>query len=189
MDFRFSDDFLKALEYSVHEAMRTGWRNIGPDHIMLGILRHYNNDACHALYVLGIDTVQFKEGIDAALFADDGVPWSELDSIFPNESAVSMLQHSALEAARCKDTELCPLHFLLACIRSEGSYSHSWLSSYGVSLKAVVEAAGIKWENYGLAAQPEETSNTSFVVDAEAFAEAMEKRIREGYTTDNTLAS
>ena len=187
MDFSFSDVFLKVLEFSRDEAVRTGWRNVCPDHIMLGILRHSDNDACHTLEALGVDLALFKEQIDEAIFANDTVPWEERENVLPCDSAQSLLQHTAVEAARCKADEITPLHFLLACCRISGCYSHDWLADNGVDLRPLVEAAGIPWPQYGLA--PSVPSEKTSVPDPDLMAAAIEKRLREGYTTDNPLAS
>ncbi len=225
MELRFSDVFLKVLEFSRDEAVRTGWHNVCPDHIMLGILRHSDNDACRAMEALGVDTALFKECIDEAVFCADQVPWDERDSVFPSESAHSMLQHAALEAARCKAFAIEPLHYLLAVCRVSGCYSHDWLADNCIQLRTLVEAAGIEWSQYGLApaSHPEtvgcqlespgchpensdchpensgchpensgchpERSEGSPAPDPKLLAEAIEQRLREGYTTDNPLTS
>ena len=184
MDFRFSDVFLKVLEFSRDEAVRTGWHNVCPDHIMLGILRHADNDACLALEALGVDTALFKECIDEAVFCTEQVPWEERESVLPCESAQSMIQHASLEAARCGADRLEPLHYLLAVCRISGCYSHDWLADNGVELRPLVEAAGIEWSQYGLTCHPER-SEGSPAPDPATLAAAIEERIREGYTTDN----
>ena len=198
MDFRFSDDFLKVLEFSRDEAVRTGWHNIGVDHVMLGILRHGDNDAIRVLDALGVDSTAFKCSIDEAVFVYEAVPWEERDSVHFCDSAVSMLEHASLEAARCKDDCIEPLHFLLAVSRMSGSYSHDWLDSCGISLRDLVKAAGIGWERYGLRsgdnpARPDTTDvmpdSIGHLPDPQAMAAAIEQRLLEGYTTDNPIAS
>lgn len=192
MELRFSEEFLKVLEFSRDEAVRTGWRNVGPDHIMLGILRHTDNAACRALEVLGVDTAYFKECIDEAVFCPAQVPWEERDSVLPCESAQSMLRQASLEAARCRADGIGPLHFLLACCRISGCYSHDWLYDNGIQLRPLVEAAGIEWSRYGFRQSAgtigQSEDNPSFP-DPMAMAAAIERRLLEGYATDNTLAS
>lgn len=211
MELRFSDVFLKVLEFSRDEALRTGWHNICPDHIMLAIMRHSSNDACLVLESAGIDTALFKEQIDAAVFVDEAVPWEERDSINLCESSISMLQHAALEATRCGSPVLEPLHFLLAVCRVAGCYSHDFLSDGDISLRALVEASGLEWSQYGLdsralasggadastsaskdglsGSSSSEDGHAGNFPDASLLAAALERRLREGYTTDNPLAS
>ena len=215
MDFRFSDVFFKVLEFSRDEAVRTGWRNISADHIMLAVLRHSGNGACRALEACGVDSTAFKVSIDEAVFCAEQVPWEERETVNLSDGAQSMLQHAALEAARCGDALVEPLHFLLAISRIAGCYSHDYLDDCGVSLRNLVEASGHDWSQYGIS--PSAMSNDHSALsgapsvmpsdpsvilsgsegspvmpdpighlpDPSLLAAALEKRLREGYTTDN----
>lgn len=188
MQYSFSEDFLKVLEFSRDEALRTGWHNICPDHIMLAALRHGENSACSVLEALGVSTAGFKESIDEAIFVSEQIPWEERDSINLCESARSFLGHAALEALRCKSEEVEPLHFLLACCRISGPYCSDYLAEHEVGVKDIVEAAGMDWNSYGLS-QPAAAKKEAAAPDPEALAAALEKRIREGYTLDNPIVS
>ena len=208
MEQRFSDDFSKVLEFSRDEALRTGWHNICPDHIMLGILRHADNGATRVIEALGLIPDHLKASLDEALFVSEQIPWEERESVNFSDSSLSLLQHAALEAARCGDEVLEPLHFLLAICRISGSYSHDYLDDCGVELRSLVEAADIPWSQYGLAGRPSGMSDESSVMmsrsdasesealvneasspDPTLMAAAIEKRLREGYTTDNPNVS
>ncbi len=186
MDLSFSEEFLQVLEVSRDEALRTGWHNICPDHIMLAILRLGSSRINAALEGAGVDPSLFKESIDEAIFISEQVPWSERGAINLSDSSLSMLQHASLEAARCHDNSLSPLHFLLAVCRIAGCYSHDFLSTHGVGLRPLIEGAGEDWSLYGLA--PREKSEAA-APDPQALAAAIEQRIREGYTTDNPIVS
>ncbi len=186
MVLSFSEEFLKVLEFSRDEAVRTGWHNISPDHIMLAILRHYDNDACRALQHCGVDTALFKESIDSATFVSEPVPWEDRESVHLRESSVSMLQNASLEAARCHASRITPLHFLLAVSRKNGCYSHDWLDSIQLSLRAIVEASGLPWAAYGLVSGADVTeSKKAAAPDPQTLAAAIEKRLREGFATGN----
>ena len=188
MELRFSDDFLKVLELSRDEALRTGWYNITADHIMLGVLRMESSPACMALEALGADPCMFKEYLDESLFCPGQIPWEERDSIHPGEGAVSMLQHAALEARRCGSPAVEPMHYVLAICRMSGSYSHDWMDANGVTLRALVEASGLEWSHYGLNAQSD-PDNDPPAPEPELLAAAIERRLREGYTTSNPHVS
>ena len=182
MDYRFSDDFIEVLDISRDEAFRTGWHNICPDHIMLAILRQRTNGACDAMEALGLSADAFKTALDDALFVDEQIPWEERESINLSDSSVSMLQAAALEARRCKADAVSPLHYCLAAIRTFGCYSHDWFADNGAGLRAMVEASGLRWEEYGLAPAPEKATAAP---DPGILAAAIEKRLREGYVPDN----
>ena len=190
MELSFSGVFLKVLELSRSEALRTGWHSIRPDHITLGILRLGDCPACDALVAAGADPALFKEHLDECLFCPDQIPWEERETIQPCESAVSMMQHAALEARRCGSPEVEPLHFLLACCRIAGSYSHDWLAEQGIGLRALVEASGMEWRHYGLSAgQATDGTTETAAPDPSIMAAAIEQRLREGYSTGNPIVS
>ena len=179
MDFRFSEDFLKVLEFSRDEALRTGWHNICPDHIMLGILRHSDNGACAALQALGADLALFKQSIDEAIFVLDQIPWDERETINLSPSAASLLKTAATESENCRSNFVEPLHFLLALTHIWGSYSHDWLEDHAISHKTLVDAAGMAPAAQKEAAAP----------DPSVMAAAIEQRIRDGYSTGNPHVS
>ena len=187
MELSFTDDFLQILGFSRDEALRTGWHNIGVDHIMLAILRHSGNEACHVLESSGVDPTAFKCHIDEAVFAEDAVSWEERDMIHFCDSALGMLQHAAIEASRCGASSTGPLHFLLAVCRMSGSYSHDYLDECGVSLRALVEASGLPWSRYGL--ETGTPINEAAAPDPRIMAAAIEKRLLQGYTIANPLVS
>ena len=186
MESCFSEDFLKVLESGRDEAMRTGWRNISPDHIMLSMLRHRDNSACRALELLGVDEGSFKKSIEEAIFVPAQIPWDERGSILPGENSQTLLSHAALEAGRCGERRISCLHFLLATLRIPGSFSHDYLMRKDISLRSTIEAAGLSWEHYGL--RPGGSSGVT-VPDGELMAAAIEKRLREGYSAGDVQAS
>ena len=178
MDFRFSEDFLKVLEFSRDEAVRTGWHNICPDHLMLAIMRHSDNAACRALESLGVDLSLFKEEIDGAIFVSEQIPWDERETINLSPSAASLLKTAAAESESCRSNFVEPLHFLLALTHIWGSYSHDWLEDHAISHNVLIDTVAIETNAPDPAAP-----------DPALMAAAIEKRILEGYTTDNPHVS
>ena len=60
MEMKISDELNLIVRYAREEAMRTGSYGIGTDHLVLGILRHADNNACRALRGLGADPEHVK---------------------------------------------------------------------------------------------------------------------------------
>ena len=83
MQIKFSTDLQTILCYARDEAMRTGSYRIGADHIVLGMLRHRDNDPCRLLAACGIDPDAFKAAIDEQLFSEAAVPWQDQNLIRP----------------------------------------------------------------------------------------------------------
>ena len=176
MELRFSDDFLKALEFSRDEAIRTGWHNISPDHIMLGILRLENDLIYEILGAVGVQAAEFKSSLDDAVFVDEPVAWDERNSVALSPSASSFLQHACLESRRCGSPVVEPLHFLLAACRISGPYCHDFLAERSISLRDLVEASGLPWEEYGI-------GNAGVSVEGAASTEGATAVATEGATT------
>lgn len=121
MEIKFSKDLQTILCYARDEAMRTGSYGIGADHIVLGLLRHRDNDACRLLSACGIDLDDFKESLDRQLFSEQAIPWQDQYRIRPTRTAAALVCGAAYEALRQGLHEIAPAHLLLALARHEKS--------------------------------------------------------------------
>ena len=133
MEMRISDELNLIVRYAREEAMRTGSYGIGIDHLMLGILRHGDNDACRTLRGLGADPEEMKQFIDMHIFRQGSIPYSDADQVVLSRSAQSLLNLTILEATRLKHAETDGSHLLLAVCRTEGNYSQAFLKNRGIS--------------------------------------------------------
>lgn len=139
MKIRFSDDILTIAEYAREEAMRTGWRGIGADHLMLAILRHGDNEACRALSALGLSLSEFKSFIDSRIFEDAPVPYNEMSSIKLSNAARSIFSMSAFEALKTGTEEVTPGHLLLALSRTSGNATADYFLSGKITPQGLSE--------------------------------------------------
>ena len=119
MEIKFSPELLTILSYARDEAMRTGHYGIGADHLVLGLLRHRDNDACRALAACGIDADALKEAIDGRVFTDRSVPWQDQSLVRPTRGAAALLSAAAYEALKYGQSRILSSHFLLALIRAD----------------------------------------------------------------------
>jgi ATP-dependent Clp protease ATP-binding subunit ClpA len=67
MTDRLNDDAGKVLEFALREALSLGSNHIGPEHILLGIVRQDENVAANALRDLGQDSQAIRNAIIARL--------------------------------------------------------------------------------------------------------------------------
>ena len=121
MKIKFAQEMLTILSYARDEAMRTGSYGIGADHIVLGLLRHRDNNACRALAACGVEAGALKEEIDARVFHDRAVPWQDQAQIRPTRAAGALLSAAGYEALKYGQHVILSSHFLLALMRTEGS--------------------------------------------------------------------
>lgn len=133
MKIRFSDDVLTIAEYAREEAMRTGWRGIGADHLMLAILRHADNGACRTLSDLGLSLSALKTFIDSRIFEDSPIPYNEISSVKLSNGARGILSMSAFEALKAGSEEVLPVHLLLALSRTSGNATADYLLTSSIT--------------------------------------------------------
>ena len=133
MEMRISDELNLMVRYAREEAMRTGSYGIGVDHLVLGVLRHADNDACRALRGLGADPEELKQFIDMHIFRQGSIPYSDADQVVLSRSAQSLLNLTILEATRLRHSETEGAHLMLAVCRTEGNYTQVFLKNHGVN--------------------------------------------------------
>ena len=121
MEIKFSTDLQTILCYARDEAMRTGSYGINADHVVLGMLRHRDNDACRILAACGIDPDALKATLDEYLFDAQAVPWPDQDRVRPTRTAAALLGGAAYEALKQGLHEISSTHLLLALSRHEKS--------------------------------------------------------------------
>ena len=132
MEIKFSPELLCILNYARDEAMRTGSYGIGADHLVLGLLRHRDNDACRALAACGVDPDALRKAIDGRVFADRAVPWQDQALVRPTRGAAALLSAAAYEALKHGQTRILSSHFLLALVRSGSGAAADLLRSRGL---------------------------------------------------------
>ncbi len=130
MEIKFSDELNATLSYSREEAMRTGSYGIGPDHMLLGILRHGANSACRILEDCGVELERLKSFIDNRIITNDQIPFSDLEKVGLTRTGQNMLSLMLLETRRGECNEAFPVHLLLALLRVEAGYGAALLRSH-----------------------------------------------------------
>lgn len=132
MEIRISGELNDIIRYAKDEAMRTGSYGIGPDHLLLGVLRHGDNAAFRTVTGLGIDADNFKRFIDSHIFTNEPIPFAESDKISFTRYAQNVLSITVLEASKQGVDEANSLHLLLALCRTTENYGQAYLRQHGV---------------------------------------------------------
>ena len=141
-----SDDLNIIIRYAREEAMRTGSYGIGPDHLMLGIIRHEDNHAFRSLLSLGIEPAGLKAFIDERISTNETVPYEEIEHISFSRQAQNVLSITVMEATRMKSPAADSHHLLLALCRTTDCYGQIFLRNHGVDygrLLAYMEDEGL----------------------------------------------
>lgn len=120
MENNFSQRVRKIMAYSREEAGRLQNNYLGPEHLMLGILRNGEGLAIQALKDFGVDLIQLKEDIDSKILDHQEV-YSTNSEIVLNKSTEKILKMSILEARLVKSEETDSEHLLLAILKESNN--------------------------------------------------------------------
>ena len=191
MQLQISDDLNLVIKYAREEAMRTGSYGIGPDHLLLGIIRHEENAAFATLRNLGVEPAELKAFIDQRIFTGETIPYEQLEHIAFSRQAQNVLSITVMEASRLKSPQAMPQHLLLALCRTTESYGQVFLRSHGIDygrLLAVMEDEGLlrpkeadtPREQQTSGGATEEEGDTEKKLDIEEFAYDLTRAAREG---------
>lgn len=156
----FREDVNMIVEYARDEAMRTGHFGISPDHLMLAILRHGDNEAVHALSALGIEPAAFKKYLDSMMMQTESIPYDRINDVHLAESAKSALNMAVLEATKAGRDSTRPTDLLTGICRTTGSITGSYLNSRGITASGLAAAfAPAKHRNAANTPNPKDIAN------------------------------
>jgi ATP-dependent Clp protease ATP-binding subunit ClpC len=137
MDAKFSQRIKDVLTYSKEEAIRLGNKEIGPEHLFLGILREGEGVAINVLMSLRVNLYELRKDIEATLAPAGPVKVTETDNIPLLKSSERVLKLVYLEAKSLKNTTIDTGHLLLAIIKDEDSIISRVLYEHNISYDKV----------------------------------------------------
>ena len=117
MNSQFSKRVSDIIVYSKEEANRLRNDYIGPEHLLLGIIREGEGKAVGILQSLYVDLQEVKETLETVL-RRESVTENYSEDITFNEKASKILKMSMLEARLLKTIEADTEHILLAIMRN-----------------------------------------------------------------------
>ena len=127
------------INYSKEEAIRLRHSYIGPEHLLLGILREGEGKAIEVLFNLQIDLKKLKIEIENRLPAsqeDDTMDEKELNF---NDVASRILKLCILESKQMKCEAVDSEHILLAIMRQKNNKASQLLEEHEVTYDKVME--------------------------------------------------
>jgi len=117
MENNFSQRVRKIMGYSREEAGRLQNTYLGPEHLMLGILRNGEGLAIQTLSDFGIDLTELKQDIDNRIIGHNEPNSGNNNEIVLTKSTEKILRLSILEARLTKSKETDSEHLLLAILK------------------------------------------------------------------------
>ena len=127
---RFTERAQKVLALSQEEAVRLGHKNIGTEHILLGLVREGEGIAAKALQSLGLEVSKIQEEVEKLI----GVDKQPMQSIHYTPRAKKVVELSQDEARKLGHSYVGTEHILLGLIREGEGVAARVLNNLGVSL-------------------------------------------------------
>ena len=139
MNNQFTQRVSDIITYSKEEANRLRNSYIGPEHLLLGVIREGEGKAIEILLNLNINLQDIKYKLENILKRD-----SETDAIYDaninfNESASKVLKLCILEAKLLKNSLADSEHILLAIMRVKANSAFRLLESSDVTYDKIIE--------------------------------------------------
>lgn len=144
MNNQFSQRVSDIIVYSKEEANRLRSRYIGPEHLLLGMLRDGEGKAIEILSKLNTNLAAIKQQIEAQLKAEaDDMLLPDTEVPLSNDAA-KILKMCILEARGMKSNIADTEHVLLAILREKNNMAASVLESNNVNYVKVLEQATLQ---------------------------------------------
>ena len=129
MDNNFSQRVRDVMAYSREEAGRLQNNYIGPEHLLLGILRDGDGVAIQVLQDFDIDLHNLKDYIDTNIRSVQE-PFDGTNELVINKNTEKTLKLSILEARLTKSTETDTEHILLALLKEKDTVIYDILKQF-----------------------------------------------------------
>ena len=137
MKNNYSKKVIDVIEYSREEAARLQNSYIGPEHLMLGLLREGNGNAVTILQEMNADLTQIKKEIEHEIRNTYETGEMPLNDITISKSTERVLRMSMLEARIFKSERTRTEHLLLALLKEEFNTAAQILGRTGIDYHAV----------------------------------------------------
>lgn len=137
MKNNYSKRLIDVIEYGREEAIRLQNSYIGPEHLMLGILRDGEGKAMQVLHDLHVNNLDVKRKIEEEIRNTIEVDDSTQPEIAITKTTERVLRMSILEARMFKSEETGTEHLLLAILKEEFNVAARVLGKEGVSYRTV----------------------------------------------------
>ncbi len=137
MDAKFSPKVREVLSYSREEAIRLRHEFVGPEHLLLGILREGEGHAVKTLKNLGLDLINLRKALEEHIKSTAGIVMNNVEDLPFTKQSEKVLKVTYLEAKIFKSELISTTHLLLAMLREEDTLPSRILSRFGIRYEDV----------------------------------------------------
>lgn len=144
MSNQFSQRVSEILIYSKEEACRLRNNYIGPEHLLLGILRSGEGRAVEILSRLYINLNELKKEIEIRIEQEHGTSAENSEDVTLDEKASKILRLCLLEARQLNNEYADTEHVLLAILKDNDNIASGVLHDNSIDYKKVKELVTLK---------------------------------------------
>ncbi|MEA3495969.1 MAG: ATP-dependent Clp protease ATP-binding subunit [Bacteroidota bacterium] len=139
MNAKFSPRVQDVIQYSREEALRMGHAYIGPEHLLLGLIREGIGSAIKAMSNLDVNTSDLKKSIEKSIM-NTSERQSEVTGNIPlTKQAEKVLKLTYLEARVLKSNIIDTEHLLLSILKDEDNIASKILKNYSITYEGLKE--------------------------------------------------
>jgi len=139
MNAKFSPRVQDVIQYSREEAIRLGHDYIGPEHLLLGLIREGVGKAIKAINNLDVDTIKLKKSIEDVIRNTSSARTEITGNIPLTKQAENVLKLTYLEARILKSSVIDTEHLLLSILKDEDNIASQVMHKYAVTYESVKE--------------------------------------------------
>jgi len=132
---RYTERARRILFFARYEASQLGHRSIGPEHLLLGLIREGKGLDSRIFSRAGLNPDAFRREIEARLVFEEEIPTSV--EIPFSDAAKRVLQFAAMEADRLLHNYSGPEHLLLGLLHERSTIATELLNAHGLRLDDV----------------------------------------------------
>ena len=136
----YTKRLVDVIEYSREEASRLQNSYIGTEHLMLGIIREGEGQACELLRSMRIDLSEFKKAIeDEVRNIGETAANTSLNDIVISKTAEQVLRLCMLEARQLRAFQTGTEHLLLSILKEKFNVVTDYLENKGVGYQSIFD--------------------------------------------------
>ena len=135
MSVKYSEQLNNVFTYSLQEAERLGNAYVGPEHLLLGLIRNGSSHAAALMQEMGVDINSAKQRIEAMVRTDNEPSGTDIPMLKSTEKIKKIMELEARSlSAEAADTE----HLLLAIQKDKNNLAVDVLSADNLTYEKLI---------------------------------------------------
>ena len=135
MSVKYSEQLNNVFTYSLQEAERLGNAYVGPEHLLLGLIRNGSSLAAALMQEMGVDINSAKQRIEAMVRTDNEPSGTDIPMLKSTEKIKKIMELEARSlSAEAADTE----HLLLAILKDKNNLAVDVLSADNLTYEKLI---------------------------------------------------